>query len=188
MPKPVKAAKAAKPPVKATLPASIVKALPSSAAFMRHMSATEAEIRHIQSELAKARKGGAVAMARAFVALHRLIERTDGILKPVYDTFNEYKTQHIPALFEQEDVPNVPLNEGFRVGVSHKFVASIKTGEKDRAYQWLRENGLGDLIQGTVNSSSLTASAKSLMEEKNVELPSELFNTGFVPNTSVTVI
>lgn len=186
--KPTRAAAPAKskPKPKATLPPTIVAAIPSSASLMRQIAAAAALIPDVNKELARSKKGGSIAMARSYVALHRMVERIDDLMKPLRDTFNDYKTIHIPALFEQDGITSIPLDEGFRVGVSSKFVASIKSDERDKAYDWLRANGLGDIIQGTVNAGTLSAAAKKLLEEKNVELPSDLFNTAFLPSVSVT--
>lgn len=171
------------------LPKSIVEALPAAKDI--HELIVKAGRLHGQlvKELTRAEKSGAIPLARAFVVLHRLMASIEDALKPLDATFKEFKEVRVPAIFEQAGVPNVPLDEGFRVGVSAKFRASLKSeddgGDRDKAYQWLRDNDLGDLISTTVNASTLSSAAKSLMEEHNKELPSTLFNVAFVPNTSV---
>lgn len=52
-------------------------------------------------------------------------------------------------------------------------------------FVWLRLNDLGPLIKPTVNSSALSAAAKSLMEEGR-ELPEELFRTHTKDGVSIT--
>ena len=136
--------------------------------------------------MSKAKADGPVAMARAFVAFHRMRERIDELSKPLSKLFEHYKTVECPQLFEQAGIPNVSLDEGFRVGMSYRFTASIISDKKNEAYNWLTENGLGDLITSTVNAQTLAAAAKALMEEHNRELPSEFFKTAQLPNTSVT--
>lgn len=185
----------AKKPVngKDTLPASIINALPSSRAIMEHMKAVEKLIPALGKELKKAEKGGAISIARAFVALHRLETRVDDILKPLFGEKKDapgllykYKTEVVPSIFEQAGVPNVPLEEGFRVGISSRFLASIKPDQKAAAYDWLREHGLGDLITYTVNSQTLSSALRKELEEKNIEAPEELFSVAMMPTTSVT--
>lgn len=52
-----------------------------------------------------------------------------------------------------------------------KTYASIKAECKEAAFQWLRENGYGDLIKEQVNTQSLTSLYKEL--DDNGELPEE---------------
>ncbi len=179
-----------------TLPASIVNAANTTVQIVKQLRFIEMAIPHLAKDLQEAEKKGTVALARAFVALHRLMEVRDDIMKPLDELYKTYKTERIPAAFEQAGVPNQSLDEGFRVGLSHKYYASIKSGGKDDpkltqtlrdgAYKWLRANGLGDIISTTVNSQTLSAAGKELLEDKNIELPDEWFNKAMVPNTSVT--
>lgn len=177
---------AAEPASPSTLPRSLVAALPSAADLASKLASLDNVIVKINKELEKARGDGAIALARSFVVLHRLITRCEETLKPLKETFEQYKTLHCPQIFEQEGVTSVPLAEGFRIGVSVTLRASIKPEQKDYAYQWLRENKLGDLITSTVNASTLSGAARSMEDDQNIELPTEYFNVAKVPTTSVT--
>lgn len=144
----------------------------------------------LEMQLAAALKAGPVQLARAFVVLHRLNERLlseDKALKPLKALWGDYKNVKVPEAFEQAGVPNVPLDEGFRVGIAIRTVASIVPGKKVEAYAWLEENDARDLIQETVNASTLSAFAKQ-KGEKNEDLPADIFNVVLMPNTSVTKI
>lgn len=175
----------ARPP----LPKSIIEALPVAKDINELVVKAGRLHGQLVKELARAEKAGAIPLARAFVVLHRLMASIEDALKPFDVTFKEFKEVRVPAIFEAAGVPNVPLDEGFRVGVSAKFRASLKSeddgGDRDKAYKWLRDNGLGDLISTTVNAGTLSSAAKNMMENDNKELPSTLFNVAFVPNTSV---
>lgn len=186
--KPAKPAPSAtsKPEVKASLPVTLVSSLPTSAALMKHVQEISKLIPQIEKEMAASRKAGAVALARSFVVLHRMTMRIDETFSPLNKLFDQYKKVDCPEIFEQEGITNVPLAEGYRVGVSVRLYASIIPEKKDEAYQWLRANKLGDLIQNSVNAQTLSATAKLLLEEKNTELPDYLFKTVLVPNISVT--
>lgn len=180
-------------PTKEVLPASIVNTLPSAKDVMAHMAQINKLLPHLEKEMAKALKGGAITTARAYVALHRLEERIDEVLKPLFSEKKDapgllyrYKTDLIPKAFEQDGVTNVPLAEGYRVGISSRFLASIKPDQKEAAYDWLRGHGLGDIITATVNAQTLSSALRKEMEDKNVEAPDELFNVAMVPTTSVT--
>lgn len=172
-----------------TLPASIANALPTSIKIMEHFAAIGKLLPALDKDLAKARKSGTPSLARSFVALHRMCERIEEIMKPLDGDdgiYKRVKTQDIPNLFEQEGIKNVPLAEGFRVGVSSRFFASIKPGQKDTAYDWLRNINLGDLIQPTINSGTLSSALKKELEDNNRDIPEELFTVAMVPNASVT--
>ena len=171
-----------------SLPKSIVQALPAGADIIRHVQAIEALLPRLQKELAAATKGGAVSLARAFVVFHRLNERMlseEKAFKPFKELYGTTKSVTVPAVFEAAGVPNVPLSEGFRVGISEAWRASIKPDQKPGAYAWLEETGRKSIITEVVNASTLSALAKE-MAEKNEELPAEFFNVAQVPNTSVT--
>lgn len=127
-------------------------------------------------------------LARAFVVLHRLNERMlseEKAFKPFKELWGRYKNVVVPEAFEQAGVPNISLDEGFRVGIAVRTAASVIPGKKEEAYAWLQDNGAGDLIQPTINASTLSAYAKQ-KGEKNEELPADIFNVALMPNTSVT--
>ena len=71
-----------------------------------------------------------------------------------------------------------------RVYIQSSLNASIRAGAKEGAYEWLNDHGHGDLIQETVNSSSLKALAKAKIQD-NDSLPEELFNVS--PKTFVVI-
>lgn len=173
-----------------TLPKSLAAALPAAVVIMGHVADIEALIPTLEAQMGRAKSAGAIPLARSFVVLHRLREALlsdeRGRFKPIGALFIKYQTEHIPALFEQDGVENVPLAEGFRVGVSHPFRASIKKDQKDAAYAWLRKNGLGDLISSTVNASSLAAALKTKLEDENTDAPEEMFTAGYLPAATVT--
>jgi hypothetical protein len=172
------------PPKK--LPASIVNAAPTTLKIVQLIGTAAKLTKQLEKEMLRAKKGGSIPLARAFIALHRLNFRIGEELEPITQLFKKYKELEVPQTFEADKITHVPLEEGFRVGLSSRLFASIPAGKREEAYVWLQENGLGDLITTTVNAGTLSAAAKELMEEKNMELPKELFTTAWVPNTSVT--
>lgn len=168
----------------------MINALPVGAQIMKHAQAIEALVPDLEAQLAAALKAGPVQLARAFVVLHRLNERLlseDKALKPMRALYSDYKNVKVPEAFEQAGVPNVPLDEGFRVGIAIRTVASVIPGKKEDAFEWLAINGAPDLIQSTINASTLSAYAKQ-KGEKNEDLPADIFNVVLMPNTSVTKI
>lgn len=177
------------PAAESKLPASIVAALPTGAKIIEHVRAIEALLPALERDLKAAEKKGAPAFARAFVVFHRLNERMlseEKALKGFKSLYKEVKELRFPAVLEVAQLDNVPLSEGWRVGVSHNWRASVVPGQKEAAFAYLQEIGKGDLIQPTLNASTLSAFARQTVEQDNKELPADLFNVAQVPNTSVT--
>lgn len=174
----------------APLPKSLIQALPASSTVMKHVAAIVSLIPQLEKEMAAAEKRGAIDLARSYAVLHRLREilRSDekSWFKPISNLFDDYNNVKVPAAFEQAGITHVPLAEGYRVGISHTWRASIKKDMKKEAYAWLEQNNHGDIITETVNASTLSALAKELNEEQNQELPEKLFTSAHMPATSVT--
>lgn len=173
-----------------TLPKSLAAALPAAVAIMGYVAEIEKLAPTLEAQMQRAKDAGAIPLARSFVVLHRLREallsEKENRFKKIGALFQRYAKTEIPAMFESDGVDNVPLAEGFRVGVSNPFYASIKKDQKDAGYAWLRKNGLGDLISSTVNSSSLSAALRVKIEDDNVDAPDDIFTAGYVPTATVT--
>lgn len=190
----VKPAKTEVPPAP-TMPASLIKALPTAAIMIKHATEIAKLLPSLEKELKASQAHGAVQLARSFVVFYRLVERMKETIKPIYHDdaekpglFEQYKRKLLPEAFEIEGVKSIPLAEGYRVGTSSTFRASIKKDQKDKAYAWLRANQLGDIISTTVNASTLSSAASRMIEDENKEFPEALFNVAMVPTTSVTKV
>lgn len=170
----------------ATLPKSLVDTLPQSLSVSKAVDALGVLLKALDKDMNKQCKKGAIDAARSFVVLRRLKDKFENLDKTWKALFAHYDKEVLPELFEAAGVTSLPLTEGFRVGVSNKFYASIKEGKRDEGWEWLRANGLSEIITETVNASSLSAAIKHEIKENNLEPPENLFTTAWVPNTSVT--
>jgi hypothetical protein len=111
------------------------------------------------------------------------------LIKDARERLDELETR-----MSREDVPNVlranKLPKGIfiegigRVGLSQRWSASII--DKDAGFQWLRNNNHEGLITETVNSSTLSAFAKDMFVNHNLELPEDIFKVGQMTITSIT--
>ena len=71
----------------------------------------------------------------------------------------EYKKQQmdkigseiIPNLLAEQGISSLKLADGSSVDVSKSYNCTIKKDEMESAYNWLRENGLGDIIKNEVS-------------------------------------
>lgn len=98
----------------------------------------------------------------------------------IYRKLNE---QIVPQAFERESTTSITSAEGYRITVSSRYFASMKS--QPACFEWLKKNGMGDLIQPTVNASTLSSAGKALLEEGK-ELDDELFECYFKSGVSVT--
>lgn len=170
-----------------TLPKSYLNAMPTALDLGNRLTALTADLAKLEQQLERSAKAGAINAAKSFVVLRRLKDKAEDFQSQFQSIFDRYQKVVIPELFESEGVTSLPLAEGYRVGISNKFYASIKKDMRDKAWAWLKKHGLKDLITETVNASSLSAAIKYEIENNNLDPPEDLFTTAFVPNTSVTV-
>jgi len=92
--------------------------------------------------------------------------------------------EYVPEVMKEHNVRTITVEGVGRVSITHRFSCSML--DKEAGMDWLRNNGHGGLIIETVNSSTLGAFARSLLEDEGQELPSDLFKTGTMTYTSIT--
>jgi hypothetical protein len=56
----------------------------------------------------------------------------------------------IPEIMEKQNLKTVKLKDGSELSVGKKFFASAKADKKLEAIQWLRNNGLGDIVKNEI--------------------------------------
>jgi hypothetical protein len=59
----------------------------------------------------------------------------------------------IPTMMQEMNIKSIKLEDGSAVEVKPIYGASISAERKEEAFNWLRENGLGDLIKNEVTVS-----------------------------------
>ena len=76
------------------------------------------------------------------------------------DALKEHKKQieHlsgevIPTMMQEMNISTLKLADGSSVEVKPVYGASISAANKEAAFKWLRENGLGDLIKNEITVS-----------------------------------
>ena len=74
-------------------------------------------------------------------------------LKKLKDTADELSNNVIPTMMTEMNVSTLKLADGSAVEVKPVYGASIPVAKKEEAFNWLRENGLGDLIKNEVTVS-----------------------------------
>lgn len=134
------------------------------------------------------RKGGHLPpVLKFFYHVQAIYEQLDETRKAIYAQLEGMSRNVIPEMMSEQGIKTISLEDiGYRFTVNARLSASI--ADKAKGYDWLREHGHGDLIQETVNSSSLSAFAKSFIAEKGQDLPPEIFKVSTMRFTSCTKI
>ena len=103
------------------------------------------------------------------------IEATEEELKKLKDVETNLSEQTIPNLMQQAGVELIKLEGGISVEVKPFYSARIPASKSEEAFQWLRDNGHGDLIKNQVSlefGMKQDNEAKSIIEElKSKGLP-----------------
>ena len=96
------------------------------------------------------------------------IEATEEELKKLKDVETTLSEQTIPNLMQQAGVELIKLEGGISVEVKPFYSARIPASKSEEAFQWLRDNGHGDLIKNQVSlefGMKQDNEAKSIVEE-----------------------
>ena len=57
----------------------------------------------------------------------------------------------IPGIMEKMDLSSLKLKDGSELSIKKVFSATMKADKKAEAIQWLRDNGLGDIIKNNIS-------------------------------------
>jgi len=88
-------------------------------------------------------------------------------------SFDLLRHKIVPDKLEEEDMQNITIKGIGRLGASPQLRVSVLAGNREKLQSWMCENGFEDLVQGTINSSTLKAWVKEQMEAGN-EVPDDL--------------
>ena len=98
------------------------------------------------------------------------------------DALKEHKKQieHlsgevIPTMMSEMGLAHLKLMDGSTVDVKPNYSANISVANRDAAFKWLRENGLGDIIKNEIsvsfgrNEDNKAADYAALAEERGFQ-------------------
>lgn len=94
-------------------------------------------------------------------------------LQKMYD-FIRYT--RVPEIMENNDIESISIDGVGRVYLLSDVNVSVKAGQKEGVIEWLIMQGLGDIVQETVNGSTLKATIKREMTKGGTVIPENLFN------------
>ena len=91
------------------------------------------------------------------------VERLEGVDSEIEDTESKLKLlkkkkdhisgEVIPTMMSEMGLAELKLHDGSHLKVSTSYKAHISEANKEMAYNWLRENGLGDIIKNEISVS-----------------------------------
>lgn len=113
-------------------------------------------------------------LLREFKAAKDLKEACDLLAKEAGRVYDYLRLAAVPNRFEEEGISNMKVEGVGRVQLAGDLYAGIVRGREEEAFEWLDDNGRGDLVKRTVNSSSIKAVLKKMLADGE-ELPEGLF-------------
>jgi hypothetical protein len=82
----------------------------------------------------------------------------------------------IPEIMEKQNLKTVKLKDGSELSVGDRFFASFKADKKNEGIKWLRDNGLGDIVD-----NNITVTFGQGEDNKAVEYASLARERGYEP-------
>ena len=101
-------------------------------------------------------------MVAAMKAAQEDKDTIEEMLKKVNARYDTLRLELIPNKMDETGIENIKIDGIGRVSLTGDMY--IQVADKEAMYQWLDDHGFGDLIQSTVNSSTLKAFIKGRMK------------------------
>jgi hypothetical protein len=108
-------------------------------------------------------------------SLAQRIELQEDNLKNSKKEFEHLSGEVIPTMMAEMGLSHLKLMDGSSVDVKPNYSASITIANRDAAFNWLRENGLGDIIKNEIsvsfgrNEDNKAADYAALAEERGFQ-------------------
>ena len=107
--------------------------------------------------------------------MNRGIEKTEESLKEQKKQKDHVSMEVIPTLMSEMGLAELKLIDGSMVTVKPNYSASITVANREAAFNWLRNNGLGDIIKNEIsvsfgrNEDNKAADYASLAQERGFQ-------------------
>jgi len=96
-------------------------------------------------------------------------------LKDLKKEFERLSGEVIPTMMAEMGLSHLKLMDGSSVDVKPNYSANISIANREKAFNWLRENGLGDIIKNEIsvafgrNEDNKAADYAALAEERGFQ-------------------
>ena len=108
-------------------------------------------------------------------SLQQRIELQEDNLKNTKKEFDHLSGEVIPTMMAEMGLSHLKLIDGSSVDVKPNYSASISIANREKAFTWLRDNGLGDIIKNEIlvsfgrNEDNKAADYAALAEERGFQ-------------------
>ena len=85
--------------------------------------------------------------------LHKRIETSENNIKDLKKEYQRISGEVIPTMMSEMGLAELKLQDGSHLKVSTSYRATITEANKEAAFNWLRDNGLGDIIKNEISVS-----------------------------------
>ena len=86
-------------------------------------------------------------------AMQKQLEIQEEAIKEKKKQIQHISGEVIPTMMSEMGLAELKLHDGSHLKVSTPYKAHISEANKEMAYNWLRENGLGDIIKNEISVS-----------------------------------
>jgi len=115
-------------------------------------------------------------------AIQKDIEQNEEYLKQRKQDLEQVSGEAIPTMLTEMGLSYLKLADGSSVEVKTNYSATITLANKEKAFNWLRENGLGDIIK-----NELTVSFGRNEDNKAAEYAELAKGQGYQPTQKLKV-
>ena len=82
--------------------------------------------------------------------LYKRIETGESSIKELKKEYQRISGEVIPTMMSEMGLSELKLSDGSHLKVSTTYRATITEANKETAFNWLRDNGLGDIIKNEI--------------------------------------
>ena len=86
-------------------------------------------------------------------SLQKQLEDQENNVKGLKSEIQKVSGDIIPTMMSEMGLAELKLHDGSHLKVSTSYRATITEANKEAAFNWLRENGLGDIIKNEISVS-----------------------------------
>ena len=91
--------------------------------------------------------------ANKMVELEQLVEEKQASLKSTQKELKTLSEEDIPALLSEVGLSEITLTNGKKISTSAYYYGRITEHNQQEAFEWLQDNGHGDIIKNVVSVS-----------------------------------
>lgn len=118
-------------------------------------------------------------LAERIVDFQKRISMAEDAIKADKAELRKLTDEELPAAMAEVNMKKFETDSGYSVAIKKIYVTNIKAEDRPEAFEWLRENGHGDLIKNIVSinfgkgEDELASRFKSLAERENIPVETD---------------